>query len=148
MSKYEQKEKQKPKEELKISFWRDKEKKELDPMIFSERAEKLAKEISEEAGGNINKQSQLRKFYDEVQRIDMAVQQDNKKENWDNVYYPLLQLVVAKVAYAKGRKLVSDSFMNLIRSSINQVKSPEDLRVFAMFFEAFMGFYKLHGPKN
>ncbi|RMD57763.1 MAG: hypothetical protein D6828_03335, partial [Nitrospirae bacterium] len=68
MSKYEQKEKQKPKEELKISFWRDKEKKELDPMIFFFFFEKLAKEISEEAGGNINKQSQLRKFYDEVQR--------------------------------------------------------------------------------
>jgi len=57
-------------------------------------------------------------------------------------------MIIAKTAYARGRKLVSDSFVKFIRSSIEQVKDPKGLDVFANFFEAFMGFYTMYVPKN
>ncbi|MCK5687610.1 type III-A CRISPR-associated protein Csm2, partial [bacterium] len=57
-------------------------------------------------------------------------------------------MVTAKAAYAQGRKLISNNFMQFIKNSVEQVQSPEDLDVFASFFESFIGFFRLHGPSN
>jgi CRISPR-associated protein Csm2 len=56
-------------------------------------------------------------------------------------------MLVAKAAYAQGRELVSPSFVSLLKSGVSQVETRRDLTIFANFFESFMGFYKLHGPK-
>ena len=101
---------------------------------------------------NLNKRTQIRKFYDEVVRLDMDsrrlnLEKDKDKEKWDNTL-PLVHMLTAKAAYALGRNLVSESFSEFIRNSVAQIEEPNDLKVFAAFFEAFMGFYTLHGPKN
>jgi len=57
-------------------------------------------------------------------------------------------MLTAKAAYAEGRKLVSPNFTEFIRDNIPNIDEPSHLRGFAGFFEAFMGFYKLYGPKN
>lgn len=131
----------------KIDLWKDPEKKTLDPGLFSKTAEDLARAIGKEWKENqsLNKRAQLRKFYDEVVRLNSKTK-SNPKE-WQNIL-PLVHMITAKAAYAKGRNLVSEGFMNFIRDSINQIEQPEDLTVFSNFFEAFMGFYRLHGPKN
>ncbi|MGB9498177.1 MAG: type III-A CRISPR-associated protein Csm2 [Dissulfuribacterales bacterium] len=131
----------------KITLWKDRDNRKIDPVLFSEIAERLAIELAGDAGRRTNQISQIRKFYDEVVRLNMEVK-NSHANNWDNIL-PLVNMLIAKTAYANGRKkLVSDSFLSFIRSSVEQVKEPEDLEVFANLFEAFYGFYKLHCPEK
>ncbi len=131
-----------------ISFWKDKEKTRMDAELYSTRAEALAKKLASdclESRRRKNKRTQIRKFYDEVTRLDM--QAKSEEWEWEDIL-PLVHMLVAKAAYAQGRELVSDNFVDFMRSSINNVDERKDLAVFANFFEAFMGFYRLHCPAN
>lgn len=132
----------------KIVFWKDREKQLVDSELFSKTAEDLAKEIAKDnkEKGNPNKRTQIRKFYDEIVRLTM-LSKTRPKEEWGQLL-PLVHMITAKAAYANGRKLISDGFLRFLRNSIEQIKKPEDLNVFSNFFEAFMGFYRLHGPRN
>jgi len=134
----------------KIELWKDRERQIINPELFSRTADELANEVYEEgkSAKNANKGSQLRKFYDEVVRLSMLVKSDpNNNNKWDNIL-PMINMLVAKAAYAKGRKLITDSFLNFIKDSVAQIKRPEDLNVFSNLFEAFMGFYKFYNPKD
>lgn len=139
-----------------IQLWKDEEAKkarELDPMLFFQTAEQLAKEIHQEGLKIVfnkrknkkeekedkNKSTQLRRFFDELVRLNTQAQV--KKEEWGMIK-PRVHMIVAKAAYAKGRDLVTDKFVALIRDGIQQVDTKEDLQVFTNFFESFMGFYK------
>lgn len=127
-----------------VAFYKDRDKRLIDPALFSTTAEKMAEKVAEsgkERGKQEkNKRSQIRKFYDEVLRLNMQA----KGESWDMIH-PYVNMLVAKTAYAKGRKYVTDEFLDFIKGSIEEVRQPEDLEVFANFFEAFMGFYKIYG---
>lgn len=131
----------------KFQLWRDekaKEARELDPTLFFQQAEQWAKDIDTEGYDNRgnpkwNKSTQLRRFYDELVRLNSQAQA--KKDEWGMIK-PRVHMIVAKAAYAKGRELVTDKFVALIRDGISQVDSREDLQVFTNFFESFMGFYK------
>ena len=129
-----------------IKFWQDPEKRKVDPMLFSKKAEDLALEINGESGkGRINKRTQIRKFYDEVVRLSELARV--RTGEWENIL-PMVHMLSAKAAYARGRNLVSEGFLKFIKGAVDQVERPEDLKVFSNFFEAFMGFYRLHGPRN
>ncbi|MCD6272855.1 MAG: type III-A CRISPR-associated protein Csm2 [Deltaproteobacteria bacterium] len=131
----------------KIVFWKDRAKQLVDPELFSKTAEDLAKKIAEDSINvrNSNKRTQIRKFYDEIVRLAMLSK--SRPNEWEQLL-PMVHMVTAKAAYANGRKLISDGFLRFLRNSIEQIKKPEDLNVFSNFFEAFMGFYRLHGPRN
>lgn len=131
----------------KIEFWKDREKGTIDPELFSAKAERLAIDLSKDWKKNQrqNKRTQLRKFYDEVLRLYSEARAN--KAQWERIL-PLVHMITAKAAYAKGRGLVSDTFLNFIKTAISQVKEQKDLMVFANFFEAVMGFYRQHGPSN
>ena len=132
----------------KIELWTDRENKKIDPTLFSDKAEKLAKQLAADcknSGGKKNKISQIRKFYDEVVRLNMTAK--NQNSDWDHIL-PMVNMIIAKTAYAKGRKLISKNFLDFMKLSIQQVETPEDLAVFANLFEAFYGFYKMHCPSN
>jgi CRISPR-associated protein Csm2 len=60
----------------------------------------------------------------------------------------MVHMLTAKAAYAKGRDLISDSFLAFIKGSVSQIRDTKDLRIFATFFEAVMGFYRQLGPSN
>ena len=130
-----------------IQLWKDEEAKKakmLDPALFFQTAEQLAKDIDSEGcdnRGNMkwNKSTQLRRFFDELVRLNTQAQA--KEEEWGMIK-PRVHMIVAKAAYAKGRDLVTDKFVALIRDGIQQVDTREDLQVFTNFFESFMGFYK------
>jgi CRISPR-associated protein Csm2 len=62
-----------------VSFYKNKEKRTLKPDLFSTTAESLAKEFS--ADEKINKRSQVRKFYDEVVRLNSLAK--SNPESWD-----------------------------------------------------------------
>jgi len=127
----------------KIELWKDPEKKLIDPLLFSKRAEDLAKTIDSDK--KKNKGTQLRKFYDEVVRL--ATLSRSRPDAWKNVL-PMLHMLTAKAAYAEGRKLISSDFRVFIKECVEQIREPEDLYIFSNFFEAFMGFYKFYRPSN
>ncbi|MDI6796736.1 MAG: type III-A CRISPR-associated protein Csm2 [Desulfatibacillaceae bacterium] len=126
---------------MEITLWKDKSNKLVDPFLFSQTAEKFAEQMYRELDKKCNKRTQLRKFYDEVLNFRDRVQK--KPEDWPAIL-PLVQMIIAKAVYAKGRNLVSDGFVNFVRSGIKQIEEPEDLDVFATFFEAFMAFYRIY----
>lgn len=133
----------------KIQLWKDREKGVIDPQLFSSKAEELAQQLADDhkksKGQRANKRTQLRKFYDEVLRLESEAR--SREGEWDRIA-PLVHMLTAKAAYAKGRELVSKTFLDFIKDSVSQVKEQKDLAVFANFFEAVMGFYRQHGPSN
>ncbi len=110
-------------------------------------AMKFAQDMAEEnkRSSKCNKRTQIRKFYDEVQRLNaLAKSKNNRDESqWNNIL-PILHMMTAKAAYAQERELVSNSFTEFVKKSVAQVKRPKDLEIFSNFFEAFMGFYRLY----
>jgi len=125
-----------------IEFYKNKENRIIRPELFSIDAENLAKKLVDE---KLNKRTQIRKFYDEVVRLN-TLSRSNPKD-WENIL-PYLHMMIAKAVYAEGRKLVTHDFVSFIRESVGQVKTPGDLDVFSTLFEAFMGFYRKYGPSN
>lgn len=125
-----------------ISFYKDKEKRILDPVLFSKTAMDWAEKVHDRGGRNANKRSQLRKFFDEVIRLN-SLSKGNPGD-WDNIL-PYVNMLIAKAAYAQGRGKVTQEFVDLIKDCIDQVHKDRDLDVFANFFEAFIGFYRKYG---
>ena len=116
----------------------------LDPELFSGIAERTAKTIGAE-GNRAPKPSQVRKFFDELVMWEERTRQD---ESRFPEYLPFIRMLNAKAAYAEGRGHVTQDFVNLMNHGLRQVDSPDTLRNFKLFFEAFLGFYKLYGPKG
>ena len=113
--------------------------------LFSKTAENTAQSIANSGNQRMNKATQLRGFYDEIlnweQRSRQLKEEDFKQQ------LPLIHMLIAKVAYAGARGNVSQEFEMLIRNCITQVTDKATLRNCKLFFEAFMGFYKVYGPK-
>ncbi|MEI6146587.1 MAG: type III-A CRISPR-associated protein Csm2 [Methylococcales bacterium] len=100
-----------------------------------------------------NKPTQLRRFYDEIVMWEQKVTANAKDPQKFTEYLPFIRMINAKVAYAEGRKssghgLVDKNYVILINESLKQVDSPETIRIFKLFMEAFMGFYKQERPKD
>lgn len=115
----------------------------LDADLFSTTAEQVAKTIGRNERGN--KPAQIRQFYEEV-----VMWEERARQNPDRFaeYLPFIRMLNAKAAYANGRNNVDENFAALISHCLQQVDDVESLRNFKLFFEAFLGFYKLHGPKK
>lgn len=133
---------------MEIRFWKDKNKKLIEPELFSSTAENLAKVLyreQQESKGKANKPTQIRKFYDEVVRFDTLLKANPSEFDCT---LPYLMMLNAKAAYAMGRDLVSKGFKEFISASLKQVKDKDDFGVFASLFEALMGYYKFYNEKG
>lgn len=126
----------------KINFWKDRENKILNPQIFSTTAEQMAKDIANEGRGRINKGTQLRKFFDEVVRLNQLSKTNSQK--WENIL-PQIHMLSAQAAYSHGRGHIGEKFLSIIKDNVVDVETPGDLDAFKNFFEAFLGFYKIVG---
>lgn len=95
---------------------------------------------------NSDKNSQLRKFYDElVMWHDMvfALQDPQEQNKKYEAVAPYIQMLRAKVAYAHAcDEKVSENFRSMFDSVISGINSKEDLKHARMYMEAFMGFLK------
>ena len=127
---------------MEVNFYMDPNKRILKPDLFSKTAEDLAKMFSGDK--KKNRRSQIRKFYDEVLRLQ-SLAKSRPKEEWGNIH-PYVNMLIAKAAYAEGRELVSTDFAKFIRDGVNQVQNAQDLEVFTNLFEAFMGFFRKYQP--
>lgn len=112
--------------------------------LFDEVADNAARYIAE-ASGQKNKSTQLRKYYDELSMWEQKIKQSPDRYN---EYLPLIKMLNAKVAYASGRNLVDQNFVDLMRVCLKQLtpEKPEAFKNCKLFFEAFMGFYKVYKP--
>ena len=115
----------------------------LAPALFDTVAHEAAKVIGSNKYGN--KPAQIRQFYDELVMWEERVRQDPERFP---EFLPFIRMLNAKAAYAQGRGHVDANFVALIACCLGQVNSPQTLRNFKLFFEAFLGFYKLEGPKG
>jgi len=120
--------------------------------LFSSIAEDKAKIVAAAGGRRNNKSTQLRKFYDElVMWTDKVhsigkLEPGQKSEAVRKARYeqsaPFIKMMNAKVAYAKGRNHVDDSFEAMFSHCIKSISDAETLKHAKLFMEAFMGFYK------
>ena len=125
--------------------------------LFSEVAKEKSYEIfqgglDQRGNQSKNKSTQLRKFYDELVMWTDKVHSIGKLEPGQKsgevreVRYrdsaPFIKMMNAKVAYAKGRNHVDESFEAMFSHCIKSVSDAETLKHAKLFMEAFMGFYK------
>ncbi|MGV8073744.1 MAG: type III-A CRISPR-associated protein Csm2 [Syntrophobacteraceae bacterium] len=127
-----------------MEFYKDKATRSVRAVLFSKEAESLALKLANQ-DNRLNKRTQIRKFYDEVVRLNALAKANG--DDWDNIL-PHVHMLVAKAAYAEGRKLVTEDFVKFIKDSIEQIEIGKDLDVFANLFEAFMGFYRKYRQDN
>ncbi|MEH8107688.1 type III-A CRISPR-associated protein Csm2 [Gallibacterium anatis] len=116
--------------------------------IFSDIADKCAKSIRiDERSGKVkgkNKTTQIRKFYDELAIWNERVQQAKEPEMKFAELVPFIKMLKAKVAYAKGRDHIDQSFVDVFNKVIDQANDRETLRDAKLFMEAVIGYCKLY----
>lgn len=125
--------------------------------LFSDIAKEKAFEIFQ--GGldqrgtqTKNKSTQLRKFYDELvmwaDKVHAAIRLEPGqkgaavREERYRQSAPFIKMLNAKVAYAKGRNHVDESFEAMFSHCIKCITDADSLKHAKLFMEAFMGFYK------
>jgi CRISPR-associated protein Csm2 len=119
----------------------------IDPKLYSDIAETAAQRVAGERGDRNprNKPSQLRRFYDELVALADKVGFDSQKFEEQR---PFIQMLKAKVAYAKGRDKVDDNFRSLLCRVVDQTVDLDTLRQARLFMEAFMAYYKVYRPSE
>jgi CRISPR-associated protein Csm2 len=125
--------------------------------LFSEIAKEKSIEIfqgglDQRGNQNKNNSTQLRKFYDElvmwtdkvhsIGKIDLGQKSRDVRETRYKDSAPFIKMMNAKVAYAKGRNHVDNSFEAMFSHCIKSISDAETLKHAKLFMEAFMGFYK------
>jgi len=116
--------------------------------LYNSQAEKVAKVIHQESSGKFNKNSQIRKFYDELYNLKMKVELSKDVEAEFSKVLPIVYLLGSKSAYARGRDKIGDNFFNFLKSNVMKIESFEDLKTFLLYFEAVLGYYKFLNPKE
>lgn len=95
------------------------------------------------------KSTQLRKFFDYVKQIERDLKD---KQVWDDEITARFSLLRPKLAYAKARGLVPDSFFRFIDMCMNKVKGSDDkvkaYTKFIQFLEAIVAYHKYYNPKS
>ena len=113
--------------------------------LFSDIAENKARTVHEAGEGKKNKSTQLRRFYDELvmwyERVQFERTPAERQAKYQEVA-PFIQMLVAKAAYANGRKHIDNTFEQMFSHVIRQISDADSLRHAKLFMEAFMGFYK------
>ena len=125
--------------------------------LFSEIAKEKSLEIFQggldQRGSQIkNRSTQLRKFYDElvmwtdkvhsIGKLEPGQKSSDVRQARYRDSAPFIKMMNAKVAYAKGRNHVDDSFEAMFSHCIKSVIDADTLKLAKLFMEAFMGFYK------
>lgn len=111
----------------------------VDPELFDSVARATAQTLAA-TKREVNKSTQIRRFYDEVLMWESKVSQNPDRFN---EYLPFIRMLNAKAAYAQGRGHVDENFTCFMRHALQRVDDAQTLRTFKLFFEAMLGFFKL-----
>ncbi len=113
------------------------------PELFNQEAEARARSFSESPKRDANKSTQIRRFYDELVSWQERV---NGRDEEFKKYEAFIKMLNAKVAYAKGRGLVDDTFEKWFRDCIAETNNAVALNHFRLHFEAILGFLRALRP--
>ncbi|SKA67916.1 type III-A CRISPR-associated protein Csm2 [Desulfobaculum bizertense] len=110
--------------------------------LLSTNAEEIAQVLCKERA---LKNTQIRRFYNEVQRLDRQLRcqyQQDKSTAFEKIL-PHIKLLRARVAFASSRENGSftPAFRTFLDKRIEQITSIEDFRAFLLHFEAVLGFF-------
>ncbi|ABI60435.1 type III-A CRISPR-associated protein Csm2 [Nitrosomonas eutropha] len=105
--------------------------------LFSKDAKDIAELLNKDTSKN--KSTQIRRFYDELVGWQERIGTDEQKFK---DYEAFIHMLNAKAAYAQGRKLVTQEFVEWLNSCIKQVTDTRTLNHFRLHFEAMLGFLK------
>ena len=121
--------------------------------LFSSIAESKAKSLARnyyESKEKRNNPTQIRRFFDEIvtftNRCELLMKntESDKKLMVFQQQLPLIKMLIPKVRYAWARELVSEDFVELMVESTNNLKKPDDIKIFSSFFEAIIGHFKYY----
>lgn len=119
-----------------IEFWQDKKNGIVKENLFSTQAEEMARKVAKDKGKN--KPTQIRKFYDEITHYHKRLRAN--PDDFQKIL-PYIKMINSKLAYARGRELISENLKSLLTECINSIKDYKDYEVFVNFFESFLGYY-------
>jgi len=95
--------------------------------------------------------SQIRKYYDEVQRYRRRLERitggEKEEKKMFRAFLPAIKMIRAKVMYAKARGVVTDDFVAFFNKHLSYLESEDDVnkfRIFCRYFESILGFYKYY----
>jgi CRISPR-associated protein Csm2 len=127
--------------------------KDLEADVFSTQAENWAKYVAltpspEKQRGvrtkkDMPKATQVRRFYDEVVKWHnntRGLGEDSFKQK-----LPFIRMLSAMVTYSNARDHSNAAFSEMVHHTVKQITDYQTLSNFKHFFEAFVGYYKLHG---
>lgn len=114
---------------------------EVQTQLFGEVAQKWSEKLAQEKTHTKNTIHQIRGFYDKVMELNVNTQNTIDDEQYIKEVYPFVIMLNSKVAYAKSRDLVSDTFVKMINQCVQESTSVKKMANFKLFFEAFIGFY-------
>ncbi len=158
-----------------IKYFKDKSKGIVNEELFSNVAEKVAKEFGQTESKSLgkdrrgkekikslsNSKSQIRKFYDEVLRNKVIIesmsssQDSGSKEEYETIVerefkkrLPYIKMLKAKVTYAYEREKITSNFKKFIEENIDSIGDWEDFKVFCDFFEAVVAYSAAYVKKD
>lgn len=105
----------------------------IDKNLIGEKSKQLAEILSRDLN-----YTQIRGFYEECQGY-MDLSFEDMMVN--------LALLKAKIAYAKGRGVISESFYGFMNNRIDNIRSEKDVKYFMMHFQAVLSYFKFYKPK-
>ena len=125
----------------------------IDPELVDGQALKVARQLVVRYNDRIDqrnsiKSSQLRKFYGDVKSLELTWSNQQKSDAAFLGILPQIKMLKAKVAYAKGRGVVPQSFVDWINENVDQINKPDDFKAFLLHFEAVVGFCYGEGLKD
>jgi len=114
-----------------------------DKEIVKLRDDELLNKVAEEWAEAIKKtkKTQVRNFYDKVLELEDEI----KRSDFESVY-PFIKMLNSKVAYGVSRRVVSNEFQEMMRQCLEQItndkKGEQKFKIFKLFFESVIGFFK------
>lgn len=130
-------------------FFKDKEKKFLQPELFGKKAEEIARCFIGEGRNGVTS-SQLRRFFHQIKSMERKAL--NQDAPWEMIE-PELLMIKAKVKYAvakqdKFNKPYYQRMESFICDHIDRVRCKEDFFAFSKMFEAVIGYFYGYGGKD
>ncbi len=82
--------------------------------------------------------SQLRRFFDQVKRLERRYKTSSKA--FEKISYELA-LIVASAKYTLARGKIPVSFLDFLETQIKNINSGKEFEDFVKYFEAVVGYY-------
>ena len=107
--------------------------------LFGEEAQRIANMLNSGKGKVDISTTQFRHFYEKILELNEKAE-GLKKDEFEVKILPFVKLLNSKVQYSRSRGHAGPKFEEMMKKSIKQVNSAEELKNFKYFLEAIIGY--------